>query len=217
MQKPIRIVIFDDSSFYRESLKMLFEDHSDFLLIGSFSNALNLIEDITSSQPDVVLMDIDMPSIDGIEATKILKNHFSSLPVIMLTQYEDEDKVINSICVGANGYLLKTSSGEKIKERICEVLNGGSSLDPSVAKKVLELFSKSITMRANEKKYLLSPREKEVLAHLVKGQSYKMIASDLDICYDTVRAHIKSIYQKLEVSSVSGAVAIAVSNNLIPS
>lgn len=215
MQKPIRIVIFDDSDFYRESLKMLFEDEKHFLLAGCFENAMNAVRDVSTSKPDIVLMDIEMPEIDGIEAVKILKSYHPSLPIIMLTQYEDEDKVINSVCSGANGYLLKSSSAEKILERIHEVLNGGSSLDPSVAKKVLELFSKSIAMRANEKDFLLSPREKEVLAHLARGQSYKMIASDLDICYDTVRSHIKSIYQKLDVSSVSGAVAIAVSNNIV--
>ena len=213
--KRNRIVLFDDHYFFRESIRIMLDDRQDVFLAGVFEHANNLVDDIRSSQPDVVLMDIDMPGADGIDAVKILKKEFSLLPVIMLTQHDDEDKVIDAICAGSCGYLLKTTSGEKIIECIHEVLNGGSCLNPGIARKVLNLFAENFSAKAHGETYVLSPREKEVLSHLVKGKSYKMIASELDVCYDTIRMHIKNIYQKLRVSSTSGAVAVAVSQRLV--
>ena len=213
--KRKRIILFDDHFFFRESVRIMFEDRNDVELVASFEDANNLVNDIINSQPDLVLMDIDMPGADGLEALKILKCHFEHLPVIMLTQHNEDEKIIRAICNGSGGYLLKTTSGEKIIESIHEVLEGGSCLNPAVARKVLNLFAESYSTSLNGESYILSPREKEVLAHLVKGKSYKMIASELDVCYDTIRMHIKSIYQKLRVSSQSGAVAVAVSHRLV--
>jgi len=213
--KRKRIILFDDHFFFRESVRIMLEDRNDVELVSTFEDANNLVNDIISSQPDLVLMDIDMPGADGLEALKILKSHFEHLPVIMLTQHAEDEKIIRAICNGSSGYLLKTTSGEKIIESIHEVLCGGSCLNPVIARKVLNLFAESYSNSLNGDVFVLSPREKEVLAHLVKGKSYKMIASELDVCYDTIRMHIKSIYQKLRVSSQSGAVAVAVSHRLV--
>jgi DNA-binding NarL/FixJ family response regulator len=161
------------------------------------------------------MMDIDMPGMNGIDAVKLLRRHFADLPVIMLTQHDEDDKLINSICAGANGYLLKTSHPDKMHERILEVIDGGSSLDPSIASKVLRLFSQSFSPVVQQETRPLTAREKQVLGLLANGKPYKIIASELGISYDTVRMHIKNIYQKLEVTNVSGAVAAAVSRKLV--
>jgi len=213
--KRKRIVLFDDHFFFRESVRIMLEGRNDVELVDAFEDANDLVNDIIASQPDLVLMDIDMPGANGLEALKLLKSHFEHLPVIMLTQHDEDEKIIRAICSGSGGYLLKTTSGDKIIECIHEVLNGGSCLNPAVAKKVLKLFAESYATSVNGETYILSPREKEVLTHLVKGKSYKMIASELDVCYDTIRMHIKNIYHKLQVSSTSGAVAVALSHRLV--
>jgi len=191
------------------------EDHKEIFLAGIFPSAKNLIRDITNAKPDVVMMDIDMPGMNGIDAVKLLRKHFPELPVIMLTQHDEDDKLINSICAGANGYLLKTSHPDKMHERIMEVIDGGSSLDPAIANKVLRLFAQSFSPVIQNESRPLTAREKQVLGLLANGKPYKIIASDLGISYDTVRMHIKNIYQKLEVTNVSGAVAVAVSRKLV--
>lgn len=191
------------------------EGHPEIFVAGIFASAENLIDDISKSKPDIVMMDIDMPGMNGIDAVKLLRKHFSELPVIMLTQHDEDDKLINSICAGANGYLLKTSHPDKMLERIIEVIDGGSSLDPAIATKVLRLFAQNFTPVVHQETPPLTAREKQVLELLSHGKPYKIIASDLGISYDTVRMHIKNIYQKLDVTNVSGAVAAAVSRKLV--
>jgi DNA-binding NarL/FixJ family response regulator len=213
--KPKSIVLFDDQYFVRESMKLLFEDRADLKLTGIFEDANNVLEDVKSSKPDLVLMDIDMPDTSGIKAVKILIKHFPKLPIIMLTQHEDEEKIINSICAGANGYLLKTTAGDKIIQSIHDVLNGGAALSPAITKTVLGLIADKFYLRTNAAPHTLTKREKEVLAHLVKGKSHKMIATDLGITYDTVRMHIKNLFRKLNVSSVAGLVSAAINNGLV--
>ena len=215
--KKIRVAVFDDNLFFRESVNILFEGkgREDLELIGSFKNGNNVLKDIHISQPDVVLMDIDMPGTNGIEAVRIIRKEFPQLPVMMLTDYDDDDKVINSICAGANGYTLKTTTAQKIIDGIRDVYNGEASLCAPVARKVLQLFSGRFPESNNSETFKLSPREKEVLNELVKGHAYKIIAENLGITYDTVRAHIKQIYKKLQVSTVSGAVAKAMKRNIV--
>lgn len=213
--KKIRVAVFDDNLFFRESVHILFEGRKDMILTGSFNNANSVLKDVHSANPDVVLMDIDMPKTNGIEAMRILRKEYPELPVMMLTDYDDDNKIIDSICSGANGYTLKTTSSEKIIEGIHDVYNGHSSLCPPIAQKILRLFSEKFPLRFSNEDFRLSPREKDVLSELVKGCSYKIIADTLDITYDTVRAHIKKIYQKLQVSTVSGAVAKALKHDIV--
>lgn len=213
--KTIRVAVFDDNLFFRESVNILLEGRMDLILAGAFQDANNVLNDVHSARPDVVLMDIDMPTTNGISALKKIKKEFPELPVMMLTDFDDDDKVIDSICSGANGYTLKTSTSEKIIEGIYDVYNGHSSLSPPIAKKVLRLFSEKFSSPVDIINFSLSPREKEVLQELVDGNSYKMIADKLGITYDTVRAHIKQIYRKLQVSSISAAVSKALRQRII--
>ncbi|HLG36435.1 MAG TPA: response regulator transcription factor [Bacteroidia bacterium] len=210
----IRVVVFDDNLFFRKGIHLLFEDKIDLELNGVFKNAKNIIRDVKKSSPDVVLMDIDMPDISGIEALKKIKKDFPSLPVIMLTDYDDEDKITDSFCADADGYILKTSPAECIINGIRDVHNGECTLCPQMAKRVMELFVKNSMSGKGNVDFGLTPREEAVLNELVKGHPYKVISHELGITYDTVRAHIKKIYAKLEVNTISGAVSKAVKNKM---
>lgn len=215
--EKIRVAVFDDSLFFLETISDVVKSESGFLLCGAFSDATNIISNIESSAPDIVLLDIDMPGVNGIEALKNLRKDFPSLPVIMLTQYDDDDKIIAAICSGATGYKLKTASPEKIIKSIYDAINGYTPLSAPIAKKILYLFSEKFSFPKENTDYLLSPREKEVLNELVNGNSHKEIADKLGITYDTVRAHIKQIYRKLQVSNISSAVSKALRQRIIQS
>jgi len=208
----IRVAVFDDSLFFLEAISDIVKSDEGLVLCGSFTGADNVIHDIKLSLPDVVMMDIDMPGTNGIDALRILRKHFPELLVIMLTQHDDDDNVIAAICSGANGYKLKTASPDRIIKSIYDVFNGNTPLSPSIAKKILFLFSRQFSPPITQE-YPLSPREKDVLNEVIKGHSYKVIANNLGITYDTVRAHIKQIYKKLQVNTISGAVAKALHGN----
>lgn len=177
--------------------------NSEFELVAAMPDATGILEDIKTFHPDVILMDIDMPPSNGVESLKVLRKQYEALPVIMLTVFEDNDNIINSICAGANGYLLKKDM-EQIIPAIKDVLNGGAPMTSSVARKVLQLFPGK-----QEKKICtenLTHRESEILHWLVKGYSYKMIAGELNVNIETVRSHIKKIYKKLHASSATEAI-----------
>ena len=178
---------------------------------------MNLVENIKSSQPDLVLMDIEMPGINGVEAVKLLKKHFPKLTVIMQTVFDDDNKVFDAICNGASGYLLKDTPPARLMESIIEAYNGGAPMSPSIASKVLRLFQKHLAPSpdAAHEKYHLTNREKEILQGLVNGFSYKMIAEVYHISFDTVRTHVRNIYEKLHVASSSQAVAKAIKERLV--
>lgn len=213
--KTIRVALFDDNLFFRESVHILFEGRTDMQLVGAYRHANNVLNDVNNANPDVVLMDIDMPRTNGIAAVKIIKKEHPDLPVMMLSDDDDDEKIISSICSGANGYMLKSTSSEKIIAGIVDVYNGQSSLCPPIAKKVLEIFSGRFNGEIKNVDYRLSLREMDVLKELVNGCQYKIIAENLDITYDTVRAHIKSIYRKMQVESISGAVSKALREGII--
>ena len=215
LHNKIRIAVFDDNLFFRESIGILMEGRNDFELTGSFENANDVLHDFKKCSPDVVLMDIEMPGRSGIDALKILKQDYPQLRVLMLTDYDKDEMIIDSVCAGAYGYILKTSPGEKIIEAIHDIHSGNGSLSLAIARKLMDLFAENFVRLNQEDLELLSPREREVLTLLVDGKSYKMIGADLEVCYDTVRAHIKSIYRKLKVSSASGAVAKAMKNHIV--
>ncbi len=205
--KPIRVIIADDNKNILESVQAVLNDSEDIHLVATFGSATECVANIESLKPDVVLMDIDMPAMTGIEAVKIIRKKFPGLPILMLTGFEDDDKVFNSICAGANGYLLKTTTLESLIFQIKEVYAGGAPMTPVIARKMLNAFAKMQTPQNTSEEYKLSKREKDVLELLVKGKSYKMISTQLNISYETVRSHIRRIYQKLHVNSVSEAVS----------
>ena len=210
----IRVIIFDDNNSLRDSIAMLLQSTPDFTLAGSYAHCLDVTENISETKPDVVIMDIDMPGMNGIEGVKIIHKNFPTVQILMLTVFDDDEKVFAALKAGADGYILKNADPENLLHAISEVYNGGAPMTPGIARKVLHQFQAMLP--DEEKDYHLSVREKEVLGLLVDGLSYKMIAGKLNITYDTVRAHMKKIYEKLHVASMTEAVAKAINQKLFP-
>ena len=210
----IKVVLFEDNRNLREGLFQLIDGSPGFKCSGAYANCDNLIKNITETEPDVVLMDIEMPGINGIEAVKILKNQFPDIKILMETIFEDNDKIFQSICNGAEGYILKNTPPVEILNAIKEIYEGGSPMTPSIANKVLKMFKNSPPANDTEK-FDLTNREKEILKCLVEGMSYKQIANSCFISIDTVSGHIKNIYKKLHVNSKSEAVVKAIRKNIL--
>jgi DNA-binding NarL/FixJ family response regulator len=211
---PVRVVIFEDRKPVRDAIALLIEGTSGLELAGAYPDCNQLLHNIRSAKPDVVLMDVEMPGMNGIEAVKLLKENFPGITVIMQTVFEDDEKIFDAICNGASGYLLKDTPPARLMESIIEAHNGGAPMSPSIAKKTLNLFQKFLSSTGKQN-YNLSPREKEILEWLVKGYSYKMIADACNISFDTVRSHIRNIYEKLHVASMTEAVAKALKERLV--
>ena len=209
----IKVIMFDDNDSLRDSVTMLLQDTKDFTLVESYSHCLDVIQNIKETQPDVVLMDIDMPGMNGIEGVRLIRKNFPTVQILMLTVFDDDEKVFAAIKAGAGGYILKNAEPKNLLSAISEVYNGGAPMTPGIARKVLFQFQHLQPEQIKED-YHLSARENEVLASLVDGLSYKMIASKLNITYDTVRAHMKKIYEKLHVTSMTEAVAKAINKKL---
>jgi len=205
----LRIAIFDDNKNIRESIGLLLATVPQFEVVGSFCHVLDCIDDIRDSKPDIVLMDIEMPGMTGIEAVTKIKKEFPHI--------EDDDRVFDSICAGASGYILKNYLNTKLVDSINELQYGGSPMSPSIARKVLNKMQSVSTIIKPEEApdYHLTSREKEVLSCLVNGLSYKMIAADLNISYETVRSHVKKIYEKLHVASLTEVVAKAINQRIV--
>lgn len=213
----LRVAIFDDNKNIRESITMLLKTVPGLEVAGSFSHVLDCVEDVRNARPDIVLMDIEMPGMTGIEAVRAIKKEFPHIQVLMQTVFEDDDRVFDSICAGASGYILKNHLNTKLVESIMELQYGGSPMSPSIARKVLSKLQQLPLSPQPEAipDYRLTPREKEVLACIVEGLSYKMIADKLTISYETVRSHVKKIYEKLHVASLTEAVAKAINQRLV--
>ncbi len=212
IHKVIRIIIYDDSVQRRESLKALLSLTDNIECVADFPDCSHVLKDMEQHMPDVVLMDIEMPFVDGISGVSIIKKDFPDIRIIMQTVFDDDDKIFASLQAGAEGYILKKTSAEKITQSIEEVYQGGAYMTPSVALKVTQFFNKSTEQK---EEYKLTPKEKEVLRFLSEGLSYKMIADKLGISYFTVNAHIKKIYEKLHVHSVGEAVSLALKNKIV--
>lgn len=206
------IVIFEDNSRLRESLKVLLEGVEGYIVSGDYENCSDAATIVDEQQPEVVIMDIDMPGVDGIEGLRIIKERSPKTHIVMHTVFEDDERLFKCLCSGANGYILKNTSFVSLLDAIDNVLHGGAPLSPSIAKKVLQSFQVSPTGRL---KYNLSERETEILKYLVKGYSYKMIAGSCSISMDTVRGHIRNIYNKLHVNCGREAVVIALRDNIV--
>lgn len=208
-----KILIYDDNEALRVSMEALITDQPDFELLAAMPNAETVETDIKELKPDVVLMDIDMPGVNGVNAVKQIRKVNPSLPVIMLTVFDDNENIFNAICAGASGYILKRYATEEIPAAIRDVLSGGAPMTGTVARKVLMMVPQAKTAEAENND--LSKRETEILQLLVKGYSYKMIASELKVSIDTVRFHIKKIYDKLHVHSATEAVSRALKDKLL--
>lgn len=209
----IRILIFEDNPDFIDSLSELISNADGMELAGVYNNCKNVIKNVEYHQPDVVLMDIDMPIENGLQGLRNIRASSNEVCVLMLTVFDDNDRVFQAICHGASGYLLKRTPPEKIIEAIREAHNGGAPMTPSVAKQVLKLFSQPFQKSAELQ--TLTPREHDVLSLLVRGYSYKMAAGEMNVSIETLRYHIKNIYSKLHVNSKSEAVAKAIHNRIV--
>lgn len=205
------IHIYDDNNGLRQSLVELLSLAEGFAVTGSFDNCLKAEEEIRKSCPDVILMDIDMPGMTGIEAVKKIRSFNAKVHIIMLTVFDDNTHILDAICAGASGYLLKRNVSEKLIPSIKEVMSEGASLSPSVARMIIASMQQS----SSAKEYGFSKKEKEILTLLCQGNSYKMIANEINLTFETVRSYIKKIYEKLQVHSATEAVSKAINEKLI--
>jgi DNA-binding NarL/FixJ family response regulator len=197
----IKVFIFDDHPARRDSLKALLELSPELIYTGEAANCDNVMHLMETCFPDVVLMDINMPGINGIEGLKQIKKNFPHINVLMQTVFDDSDKVFECIRNGASGYILKKDPPQRILQAIQEVYEGGAVMNPGIAQKVLKYF------QPQKKENPLTTREKQVLELLAEGLSYKMVADKLSLSFNTVNTHIKHIYEKLHVSSLGEAIA----------
>lgn len=209
----IRIVLYEDNTKLRENLTLLIDGTPGFTVCGAFRNCDNILQQVGELLPDVVLMDIDMPGVNGIDGLRLVRTQHPDLPILMLTVFDDNQHVFDAIKAGADGYLLKKTPPEKLTAYIHDAYEGGAPMTSSIARQVLQLFARQPSDKKDT--YNLSEREKEVLQLLVNGYSYKMIAGEIFISIDTVRSHIKKIYEKLHVNSKSEAVAKAFRDKLV--
>ena len=208
---PVSIIIFEDNDQLRESLVTLLNNSEGYQVTGDHRNVMDAANIIRRYRPDVVIMDIDLPEKSGIEGVRMIKEAKPETFVIMYTMFEDDEKLFNSLCAGANGYILKKTSPYKLFEAINEVMEGGAPMSPTIAKRVLQSFQNKSAVQ----QYHLSPRESEILHLLIKGYSIKTIAAELKIAFDTTRAHLRNIYQKLHVNCGKEAIAKVLSEKII--
>ena len=215
MSKTIKVALCEDNDNFRESLHQFIADSPGYEVMFSLSSAENILDSLKGELPQVILMDIDMPALNGIKATSLVKSHFPSIDVLILTVYDDDEKIFDAILSGASGYLLKKTTPGRILESIEEIVSGGASMNASIVKKVLTFFNRQ-PVKPPSNDYTLSQKEMVILQCLVNGDSYKMIADHCNISIGTVRSHISNIYKKLHINSKSEAVAKAFKEKLLP-
>lgn len=207
---PITLILFEDNDRLRESLVYLLNNTDGFKVLANYNNCNDAASATRVYKPDVVLMDIDMPGMDGIAGVKMVKEAMPLTAVIMFTVFEDDDKLFQCLCAGANGYMLKKIPPGKLFEAIQEVMDGGAPMSPTIARKVLNSFKQH-----KSHQYNLTPRELDVLQLLIKGYSSKMIAAELYISFDTARSHLKNIYTKLHVNCGKEAISKALKEHIL--
>lgn len=211
---PVNIIIYEDNANLRESLRSLLSLTGDYHVKASYADCMRVEEQVMEAKPEVILMDIDMPGVNGIEAVRKIREFDKNVQIIMLTVFDDNTHVFEAMYAGANGYLLKKYVSDKLIHAIREVLDGGAPMSPTIARMVISNMQQpAVTAAGND--YQLTAREKETLQLLSKGNSFKMIAADLGISIDTVRTHIKRIYDKLHVRSQIEAVSKAINEKIV--
>ena len=214
MGQMLKVAIFDDNADRREGLALLIGTDPSMQCVGQFEDCRDVLRHVAETGPDLVLMDIDMPHVNGIKGVELIKGQFPHVRVLMQTVFEDEDQVFASILAGADGYILKQTTPTRLMECLHELAEGGSPMTPTVARKVLGFFNKRAQIPAASE-FHLSERELDVLRGLVDGLTYKMIGARHNISYSTVNSHVARIYEKLHVHSVASAVSLALREGLV--
>lgn len=221
---PIRVVTIEDDPQYRSSLELLFRSAGEFELAGSFASPAAALKELDAatdaSSWDLVLMDVDLPGMDGIACTRLIKQRLPDAAVVVLTVFEERATIVEAICAGADGYLLKRTSASELLTQLRAIAFGGAPISAGVARTVLELVRRLTPLPGSPSaeaaaRFELTDREQEVLRCLVQGMSYKRTAQELDISLDTVRSHIRSVYSKLQVHSVAEAVSRALREGIV--
>jgi DNA-binding NarL/FixJ family response regulator len=201
----IKVAIVEDNNTLRNSLESLFNRTEGMRCAASLNNLLNVVSEIGSSQPDIVLMDIGLPNISGIEGVRTVKSNFPRIQVMMFTVFDDDEKIFDAIRAGASGYLLKKTPPEEIIQAIRDLYQGGAPMTASIARRVIQSFQAAPSTIVQD--YQLTVRENEILYSLIDGLSYKKIADKYCVSISTIRTHICNIYNKLHVNSKAEAVA----------
>jgi len=212
---PVRVTIFEDNPIMLDAYKAILNGIEGFICAGSFTSCNNLKHDIEKSQPDVVLMDIEMYGIDGIEATRRLKQLYPGIKILIQTVFQDDEKIFSALCAGANGYITKNTSPVKMLEAIMDVYNGGSAMSPAIAAKMFRLFQQHVGPAVEKKDYHLNEREKEILFLMTEGLPLPKVAEKIFLSYETVRTYVKNIYAKLHVAGATEAVAKSIKERLV--
>lgn len=210
----IQVAIFDDNESRRDGLEIMINFTEGMRCVGSFPDCSNVMADIDRTKPDIVLMDIDMPKVNGIEGVKLIRQKNTGIKILMQTVFEDDEKILSSICAGADGYILKKTPPHELINGIIEAMNGGAPMTPVIARQVLRFLKKgNPELPASD--FDLTQREHEILLLLVQGLSYKMIASKCNVSISTVNTHVQHIYEKLQVHSVVEAVTKAIAHKIV--
>jgi len=216
MKNKIKVVVFDDNKVRRSGLELMIDSSENMVCLATFNDCRDVVNLIGMHQPDVVLMDIDMPNVNGIEGLTLIKQHFPEIKILMQTVFEDDDKIFAAICAGADGYILKKTPPHELLKAIVDVTEGGAPMTPTVARQVIRMVNQQDKKPAVvSEKFDLTKRESEILSLLAQGHSYKMVAEQCSISHATVNTHVMHIYDKLHVHSVSGAIQKANQHKLI--
>lgn len=212
----IRVFVFDDNRKTLDAVEALLSVEEDIKFIGSSTNTSDAKGKVSAASANLVIMDIDMPGMNGIESTRQLKREMPELPILIQTIHDDDHKIFESICAGASGYILKGNFSDKLAIAIRECANGGCPMSPLISKKVFQIFSKMAVNNTvpEMSDYALTSKEKQVLSLMVNGDSVKILSDKLQISYETGKTHVKHIYQKLHVATRSEAVAKAIREHL---
>lgn len=209
---PYQLIIFEDNTRLRQSLEILLNDETNFHVAASYPDCDKADKEVEKYHADLVVMDIDMPGIGGVEGVRRIKNSKPEVKVVMHTMFDDDNRIFDSICAGADGYLLKNTSPLQLVTALQDVMHGGAPMSPFVAQKVFQHFRQT---KIDSEQFNLTAREKEILELLVKGNSYKMIADKSEVTIDTVKKHLQNIYHKLHVNCGTEAVVKALQHRII--
>ncbi len=211
----IRVAVFEDNKHLRETFELLLNNAEGFSCAGAYPDCSNLIAWLDTYPCDIVLMDIEMPGMNGIEATKIIKENFPEINILIQTVFFEDEFIFNAICAGASGYILKSTTPDGYLDAIKDVQAGGSPMTPGIARRVIELFRHNLKPALPSADYHLTTQEKKVLQLLVEGKSYKMIAAELFVAHDTIKSHVTNVYAKLHVHSGTEAVSLALRDKIV--